>query len=124
VALSDAARCWVRMAERPCELAVARRVADAMEGVLSRSSIFSWRANRLETDGSSDEETVGRFWSRGQWDSAGSRVACGAAAGGWSEPTVRCRAATQNVRGRVVFGEGSSSAHMKRRRAGGQHPGR
>jgi hypothetical protein len=53
VALSDAARRRVRGAETPHVSAKARRVSDTIEGVLSRSSIFSWRANRLETDGSS-----------------------------------------------------------------------
>lgn len=66
MALSDAVRRQVRGAERPHGLAKAHRVSGTTKGVLSRSSIFSWRANRLETGAPQYEGTVGRFWSRGQ----------------------------------------------------------
>lgn len=79
MALPGVARRWVRKAEMPCGSAEAGRVTGTMEGALSRSSIFSYRG-----DGSSCEETVGRFWSLGETDLTGSREAREAAAGGRS----------------------------------------
>jgi hypothetical protein len=71
------------MAERPCGSAKAGRGVDTIEGVSSRSSIFS-----LEEMAPLSEGTVERFWSLGETDLVSSREARGAEAGSRNmEPT-------------------------------------
>lgn len=120
--LSGVARRRVRKAEMPGVSAEAGREAGTIEGILNRSSIFSSRG-----DGSSERGDGGTILARAvnlTWGAQEWRIGQQLAVGLIGADRLVPQSDSRMPEVENVFGEGSSSADMKRGRAVGMHPGR